>query len=416
MRGRFVALVIAGAVAVGGVGVPLWSLAGLGGTAPAGAGTDLPWPYCAPDAERPAPSPTPWPELPADPHVLVDPAPAPLADLILVTDRVEPAPSGAYELAPGLRGVAIQAPEILWQAPGTSPPREEIFAAAPDALLSASGAEILVGLGERREDGMWSTRFAIVLAGAGATVLGASPFAERQTAILETFRTWDGNPRSGASARDLIVSWNEEAARGGGPIQEAWERFVERIVLQRGAYPRPGTPEWWAAAPPMCRSILDAPEDVRRALTFGTVWVRVPAAWSEVRDAALCLQTSVGSGGCQTFPRSGTPPYVRFQEAAAVPGEPVDVRVARLVEEGAVSWVERRTVARIPYRVFTETAIVLVDLAATGATMSSYEDLALATDPDAAPVRALRPREEEGLLSPEPSPDEGCLPSCEPAA
>ncbi len=203
--------------------------------------------------------------------------------------------------------VAIQAREVLWRAPGTSPVplREELWAAAPDALLSASGDEIFVGLGERREDGMWSTRFAVVLSGAGATVLGVPPFAERQTAILEMFRTWGGNPRSEASARDLIVSWNEEAARGGGPIQEAWERFVDQVVLEREAYPRPGTPEWWAAPPPICRSILDAPEDVRRELTPGTVWVRVPAAWGEVRDTVLCLQTTVGSGGCYTFRSAG---------------------------------------------------------------------------------------------------------------
>lgn len=418
MRGRVVAFVIAGAVAVGGVGVPLRFLGDLGGSTPVRAAPDLPWPYCAPDAERPAPSPTPWPELPAEADVLVDPAPAPLADLIVVADTAEPGPAGRYPLAPGLAPATVRVREVDWDAGKTSgiAPGDELWLGAPAELLSTGAAEILLGLGERRADGLWSVRFAVAPSGQGATVIGPSPFAERQTAILEAFRTSEDNPASGASARDLILAWNEEVARGGGPIQVAWERFVEEVVLGHVPDPAPGTRAWWEAAPPTCRSVLDAPEDVRRSLSFGTVWVRVPAAWVGVSDAALCLQISLGSVGCSVLPRSAAWPYVRFDEAYAAPGEPVDIRVAHLVEDGAVSWVERRTVARIPYRAFTETGISLVDLAATGATMTSYADLALGADPDRVPIQALGPVQEEKLLldAPQASPDvEDCRQPCE---
>lgn len=407
MRGRVAAIVIAGAVAVGGVGVPLLWLAPADRAPQARAGPDLPWPYCAPDAERPAPSPTPWPALEADPNSLEDPAPPPVAKLIVIPDSIQPADAGTYPLVEGVAAAIVGVRELFWDAGGARAavtPGEELWVGAPAELLSATGGEILLGLGERRSDGLWSTRFAVALSGPSGAFIGPSPFAERQTRILEAFRTWKANPVSGATARDLILAWNREATEGDGPIQAAWERFVDEVVLQRTAYPAAGTPAWWHAAPPMCRSVLDAPEDIRRRLTFGTVWVRVPADWAVVRDAVLCLQTSIGSGGCSTLPRADGFPYVRFEEAYAVPGEPLEVRVAHLLEGQAVSWVERRTVARIPYDAFTRTGVVLVDLSRAGISMTRYEDLAVSTDPDLVPVEALGLAEEEGLLLQAPTP------------
>jgi hypothetical protein len=412
MRGRIASFVIAGAVALVGVGAPLLSFAHLGGgSAPSPAAADLPWPYCAPDAERPAPSPTPWPALEVEPNALVDPAPAPLADLIVIPASVEPAPVGTYPLAEGLSPVTVKVREVLWDAGEAKEVAAGagVWVGAPADLRSPQSGEILLGLGEQRSDGLWSTRFAVTLSGPSATFIGPSPFAERQTAILEAFRTWDSNPESGADARDLILAWNEEAAGGvDGPIQAAWERFVDRIVLQRTAHPAPGTRAWWEAAPPMCRSVLDAPEEVREGLTFGTVWVRVPTEWVDVRDAVLCLQASVGSVGCSALPRTKAWPYVRFDEAYAVPGEPLEVRVAHLLGDGAVSWIERRTVARIPYDRFTATGIVLVDLSHAGTSMTGYADLDLGTEPDHVPVETLRLAEEEGLLlqAPVPAPSD----------
>ncbi len=399
MRGRIAAILIAGAVALGGVGLPLLSLA-RGGHAPARAGPDLPWPYCAPDAEPPAPSPTPWPAIGIDPDVIVDPAPPPLAPLIVVPASIEPADAGRYPLSQGLTATTVEVRELLWSGGGMKaiPPGEELWVGAPTALLATTGGEILLGLGEQRSDGLWSTRFAFAPSGPSGTFLGPSPLAERRTAILEAFRTWEGNPATGASARDLILAWNEETAGGDGPMQAAWGRFVDEVVLQRTAHPAPGTAAWWDAAPSMCRSVLDAPEDIRRRLTSGTVWVRVPDGWADVRDAVLCLQISIGSVGCSTLPRADGWPYVRFEQAYAVPGEALEVRVAHLVEDGAVSWLERGTVARIPYERFTDTGVVLVDLASAGAAMTRYEDLVLGADPDLVPVEALGLTEEEGLL------------------
>lgn len=407
MAGRRIAsLVTAGAVALGGIGAPLWWVAHRAPPTTPRAQVELPWPYCAPDAERPVPSPTPWPGLETEPNVLADPAPAPLAELIILARSVKPAPAGEYPLASGLAPVTIGVGEVLWRAPGTETPGAELWVGAPAELSSVdvAGREILIGLGERRADGSWSTRFVIDADGPGGAFIGPSPFAERQTAILEMFRTWEESPAAGTTARELILAWNEEAATGGGPISAAWSRFVDRVVLQRTDHPRPGSRAWWDAAPPMCRSVLDAPEDVRRSLTFGTVWVRVPETWATVEDAALCLQISIGSAGCSTLASSDGWSYVRFDEAYAVPGEPVEIRIAHLVEDGAVSWVERWTVARIPYDRFTATGVVLVDLADTGVTMTRYADLTLGTEPGRVPVEALTLTQEDELLLRAPAP------------
>lgn len=191
----------------------------------------------------------------------MDPAPAPLADLIVTVDGAEPGPGGSYPLAPGLAPATVRVREVDWDAAKTSgiAPGDELWLGAPAELLSTGAAEILLGLGERRADGLWSVRFAVAPSGQGATVIGPSPFAERQTAILEAFRTSEDNPASGASARDLILAWNEEVARGGGPIGEAWERFVGEVVLGHVPDPAPGTRAWVGCRP------ADVPERARRA-------------------------------------------------------------------------------------------------------------------------------------------------------
>lgn len=401
---RIITLIAAGALALGGVGLPLWELSGLDRPAEATAEASLPWPYCAPDADPPAPSPTPWPTLPMEPHVFVDPAPAPLATAIVSVAALRPS-SADIEVEPWFRPATVLVDELVWPKAvdiGIAPGTEVTVAGSPELLtvpVDGGGTKVLMGLGVRRGE-LWNVAFAAEIDGDRARFIGAPPFAERQTLILEAFRTWGDNPVAGSSARDLIVAWNDEAVRASGPrpIADAWRQFVDEVVLGRARPLQPGTLEWWDAAPALCRSVLDAPAAIRDRLTSGTVWVRIPSVWADVTDAVLCLKIPLGSAGCASFGAYSGWPYVRFDEAYAVPGEPIEVQVAHVLQNGAVSWVERRTVAEIPFDTFIDTGIVLVDLSSAASSMSTYADLDIGLEPDRVPVRSLTREEEEGLL------------------
>jgi hypothetical protein len=83
----------------------------------------------------------------------------------------------------------------------------------------------------------------------------------------------EGTPRQNADPTDLLVAWNVEldvpSGIGTGPISVSWSKFMDQ---DRGKdYPSPGTPSWWAKAPPECRSLPDAPQEVLEDLPWADV-------------------------------------------------------------------------------------------------------------------------------------------------
>lgn len=375
----------------------------------------LPWPYCAPDVTRPAPAPTPWPTLPPEPagqewRQVLDPVALALVQVSSIT------PLGPHDVVPSMQSVEVRVRDVLWQTgfptgsitalfpilPGTSVlvGERELWIEAGEVLTA--GGQVVIGIVDAWPNGAYQVGYAIDANPEAPIFLGPSPFAERDTGQFRMFLDWEGNPLQSASPVELLVTWNAEMAAppavfpSSGPISLSWSRFWDSLTGED--FPMPGTAQWWANAPPQCRSLLDAPPGVLDALPVGEVFVRVPESWRGLLDAVLCPRMSLGSMGCAGLAVDATWPYLYFDEIYAVPGEPIHLGIA-LEKAGAISWVDRVVIGVIPFPTFSETGSMLVELDSSFSP-GAYEDvvgypetLSLAT------VRSISPQESEVLLS-----------------
>lgn len=404
------------------VGVMLQLLPLVGGKATrTGSGSlgALPWPYCAPDATPPPPPETPWPPLPP-----AETAPGghgwrstldPMVDAIVSPSSI--VLGGVRDS--GVPGVTLQdatvtIDDVVWQTafesslevdfPVTEGTRimvssRDIWVQAAEALLG--GADVLIGVQNALTTGYYVS-FALDADPQAPTFFGTPPISDRDTGQFRAFLNWEGNPLQDTDPTHVLVAWNVEldapTGTGTGPISVSWSRFLDQFSGED--YPSPGTPAWWAKAPPECRSLLDAPQTILEDLPWADVWIHVPPSWRGLTDGAMCLQIpTLGSAGCaDTSEVSATFPYLHFDEVQTVPG--IEVQVTYSKEKGdAISHVEEVLLGAIPFDVFISTGAVLVELDPSATPVSFAQ---LAADPNAserATSRALTQAENDGLLA-----------------
>jgi hypothetical protein len=381
----------------------------------------LPWPYCAPDATPQPPPDPPWPELPPD--WLAEGFPTGLDPY--VSALVVPSAASPGDIRPsGLQEATVQIQEVLWQtAFGRTPELAEALPILPEPVVMvgerevwaqmgeslSTGARVVIGIIDVWTDGTYSVYYALDADPAEPTFLGSSVVAERATGQFQAFLSWEGNPLGGTrDAASFLVAWNVEADAPAatwpivtGPISVSYGKFMAQFSGE--TYPQPGSVEWWAKAPPECRSLMDAPSGVLDGLPTGEVWIHVPASWRSLQGGAFCLRISFGSTGC-IEPASATAswPYLHFDEVYAVPGEPIDVLVAK-DKNGALSWVENVRIGAIPFSLFISGASVLIELDPSSSPVS-YDQLASMPDPtELTEASSLTTAENDALLGGIPS-------------
>jgi hypothetical protein len=384
----------------------------------AGVQGDLPWPYCLPEAVPPSPLPTSWPPLPPETGTgwrrTLDPTAMALVEVSSII------PKGPREgLTYPWDEAQVLVTAVLWQTEfptsstaqffpiveGTSMfvGERELWTEGRDALTT--GGRLVIGVIDAWPDGAYQAGYALSAEPEAPTFLGRSPFAERDTGQFRMFLDWKGNPMRSVAPAELLAAWNAEMAAPparyprNGPISRSWSRFWD-IVTGTRDFPMPGSREWWEKAPPLCRSLMDAPPGVLDGLPGGEVFIRVPDSWRRLLNGAVCLRISLGStGGCIAFDMEPNWPYLWFDEVYAVPGEPVQINVSLERKDGLLSAVEEVVIGVIPFETFTETGSVLAELD-DSFSPHSYEDVA--AHPDAvslATVRSISPEESDTILA-----------------
>lgn len=373
-------------------------LVGLGGpalllewaTRPAAPGAEtapgvLPWPYCAPDA----PGPSFAPLAPRQGEDRIGPLRKPYTEALVPIRRLDiiegldtrdlgVEPPGI----PLLIGKADAAPPIfqskeaherlgaLTGGPSKFVGRSEVLREAEER--ARAGHEVVLGVWDRWDDAL-AVYFGLDLT--TGEVLWSDLFTEEDRAyFLQFVRTHFPEASSGPALAELVVAWNreQEAPEGSRPISEAWGRFIAETFgvgyRELHGIPEPGTRAWWEQAPPLCRSLADAPPEVLAALEPVRVLVHVPRELPEPKDAVICLRLPLGTMPyCSAFRPNPEAEYLEF-EAYTDGVNPLSVQVAHDTPRG-ISWVERVTVAEIPPELARSgTVLVRLDPALAGET------------------------------------------------
>ena len=427
MRRRSVGIWIAGLVAMAAGLVPLLLFAPLWrkGTESILLSQEAPWPYCSPDATPPPIPPTPWPPLPPEGIDYPDGLYV-LVDAIVRASEVTPKgkPDGSIQAA------RVVVDEVLWETKFPTNKAQDLmlpppagphlmageargWAQAADAL--ASGSQVALGLvaipPEKTgfwQDGGYHADLMTEVRKGSVRFLGKQPFAERETAMLKAFLSWQGNPLAGSDALGFLEEWNAEADAPPeafprkGPIARSWDRFWDRLTGPD--YPAPHTLEWWNAAPPQCRILdADSPRKVLEGLVEVFVWVKVPPQWLELPDRCLRFRISIASLGCRNLDVVEGWSYAPLDEIYAVPGEPIELSIPGRVD-GHLSWLKEVVIGRIPFEAIAPTRIVLVELDPTWVPRT-YEELK--ADPpttEFATARSLTLAEDRQLRQQWPAP------------
>ncbi len=366
MRGHRVAKAVIALL----IGLAPLSVSRLGGTAGPGSeatGEELPWPYCAPDAEAPAFSPLPVAQGIDRPlHAAL-----PLADVLLPIEEIEPKgdPMTGEDFEGKQVATAQTGPPIFRSK--SSVDRFGTLSGGPESIVSdttlltmiagrlARGDEVAIGVDARWDDGTLSFGFAIDLT-TGEVMRYGSYAGSDNAIVLDFVRSRFPDSSSGSALAELLVKWNREQDQSARPISDEWAAFVRDTYGIGLDIPEPGTDEWWQATPPRCRSLSDAPPSVIAGLEAVTVWVRVPAEMVVPTDAVICLRIELGSMGCTSFrPDPGS----EYTELAAFSDgvNPISVQVARETPDG-VSWIDRTEIARIPATLTANAHAILVTL------------------------------------------------------
>ncbi len=367
---------------------------------------DLPWPYCAPDA--PGPSFAPLPDRHSRVDLFVGPVITPLAD-VLVQLRSSTVVAGVDEEghpqriadAPRLLASVVAGPVLFRSA--SAPERLEaasegrrMMAGEAQLILQATehlarGHEVVAGISGVWDDGTLSADFAVD-ATIGEILWGDTHPADETTYLLRFVRTSFPEASTGPALAELVVAWNreQEAPEGERPISEAWGRFLAETFgigyRELHGIPEPGTRAWWDQAPPLCRSLADAPPEVLAGLEPVRVLVHVPRELPQPKDAVICLRLPLGTmPSCSVFRPNPDSEYLEF-EAYTDGVHPLSVQIAHDTPRG-ISWVERVTVAEIPPELARAgTVLVRLDPALGGAT---YAEIAAGAGETASTVGRL---------------------------
>jgi hypothetical protein len=395
-RGLGIAISALAAMAAGLVPLLLFAPLSRKGMESARRPQETSWPYCSPDATPPPMPKTPWPPLPPEGIDYPDGLYV-LVDAIVLASKVTPdgKPDGSVQAA------KVVVDEVLWETRFPTnkaqdlmlPPPEGShimtgeargWAQAADALASGSAVALgLVAIPPEKtgfwQHGGYDADFIAETREGSVRFLGKPPFAQRETAMLEAFLSWEGNPLAGSDALGFLGEWNAEAdappetfARKGA-IARSWDRFWERFTGPE--LPAPGTLERWNAAPPQCRvlEVDSAPPKVLEGLVEVFVWVKVPPQWLELPDRCLRFRISIASLGCLNLDVVEGWSYAPFDEMYAVPGEPIELSIPGRVN-GHLSWLKEVVIGRIPFEAIAPTRIVLVELDPTWIPRT-YEEL-----------------------------------------
>ncbi|MFN2543438.1 MAG: hypothetical protein ABR600_02555 [Actinomycetota bacterium] len=244
---------------------------------------------------------------------------------------------------------------------------------------------------------------------------GPNTVAPRDTGQFQAFLSWSGNPYQGADPVDLLTAWNVELDASGdsqnvlpGPISLSWEKFLDSA--EGTGYPAEGSLEWWSETPPQCRDLSQAPASVAKGFVSARVFLDVPASWRSLPDIDVCIRIAAGTDECSTLGAAGDYQYLPFLEAYAAPGDPIIVQVARLID-GGVSWVDRVTVATIPWTAVAPTLNVLVTLPSQAP--PNYASLASDPSPYQAVALTSLPQDEaDYILTNMPSAPACATPDC----
>lgn len=414
-----------------GLGGPALLLQRVGRPARPAAGTasgDLPWPYCAPDA--PAPSlaaiPERYPEdLLLQAGVAVDPGwfgpikPLLAGDALVpitrleILSKVDPSQDDPTVSALGPELARILHPPYLLALAETGPavfqadtsvkrlgaftggPRRihggvRLTEAVADRL--ADGDRVLAAVAGMSDDGTLGIEFALDLT-TGEILWGDGFIEEDRTAFAEFVRTRFPHASSGPALAELVVAWNREQGLPNDqrPISDAWGRFIAE-TFSPPEHPQPGSETWWEQAPPLCRSLADAPDSVLAELKPVRVVVRVPSEMPQPEDAVICLRIPLATmPSCTVFRPDPSSEYIEL-EAYTDGVNPISVQIAHETPRG-ISWVERVEIASIPPEMATDPVLVSLDPALAGATyeeiVSNVEGSATAVAPlgDTEPIR-----------------------------
>jgi len=332
---------------------------------------DLPWPYCGSDAEPPVYEQFPLPE--GGPGFVVPFEPTTDALVPLVRLRSEPISIHELDLEgteegfdhtelaevtldppvyssrdlgladhDGSFGATIAAHSVLW-----------------NAIINAHGAghEVLLAVSSRWTTGAYGVPFA--LDATDRKILspswGAKPYPP-----LDGFVAQEPGADPGPDAyADLVVRWNLE--RDGEAPEELTKRWDEYLAERYGIgveYPESGTFEYWNAAPPLCRSLHDAPPEILESLDPVEVWVKVPESIRHARDAAICLRIELGSMGCAALDASED--GILRMDGWTDARSRILVQLARMINDGP-SWVQRVEIASIDPEAAREGVVVRLD-------------------------------------------------------
>ncbi len=314
---------------------------------------ELPWPWCGPDA---SPSPSP-------PHPYPDDI-VPLEDAPLI--RAEPFADVVLLVAPGTEGLTPS------EDPVNHPDHRTLAASISEVLLDrgfGDGSDAPVAAGsEVRLSGDQALLLDLIAAsGSGPVTIGsdgrnasgsffvAFGYDQRANEVLGS--------RSGesvveefiasrvpdeASRAQLIVDWNIEHASGSpGAVMTGFQDLVDEIFPPPPDLPAPGTMAYWDAAPPLCRSLLDAPTKILETLDGVSIAVHIPDSIAKAEDALICLRSDYGGLGCTVMRPNPDSDVVEFQAWRDPAGGPITVQLTREVD-GSASWQQRTTLVIIP--------------------------------------------------------------------
>lgn len=278
---------------------------------------------------------------------------------------------------------------------------------AQAAGVLSAGGNVVLGVTSGGEPGTYSLTFAIDLQPGDPALLGDT--AAVHTSDLHAFVQWEGNAFGACSGlptdcvKDFLIAWNAEANASppsvdspAGPISLSFARYYDQLVN--------GTLSWQQLSPDE-RSIQDAPEPVRRALSYADVWVYVPDGWKQFADGAVCLRISQGSDGCMHVSSAGAGHLVNL-DGWAVVDEAITIEV-RPIDSGSpepmARWDGEVRVGEIPYADVLRTGIVLVTLDPSKAQTSYLGASAAAQLGPLATARAITQAELFQLLDQEPA-------------
>jgi len=405
------------------------------------AAAELPWPYCGPDAPAPsfAPIPERVPEELTEAGIAVDPGffgpirPLLAGDALVPITRLEivkrvdlatrhPEIWARYVglLGPRLAGF-LNPPRLLAEVDtgpavfqmDASVKRLGVLEGGPRRIVGdvalirtlaehlAAGHQVLAAVSGMWDDGTLGVDFGLDLT-TGEVLWSDGFIPEDRTYFAEFVRTYFPEASSGPALAELVIAWNreQEAPEGERPIDEAWGRFIAETFglgyRELHGIPEPGTREWWEQAPPLCRSLADAPPEVLAALDPVRVIVHVPPEMPEPEDAAICLRLPLGTMPyCSVFRPNPELHYLEF-EAYTDGVNPISVQIAHDTPRG-LSWVERVEVAKIPPELARSgTVLVRLDPALAGRTYAEIAAKAEATASRVGPLGDVDPFEGSG--------------------